>query len=831
MKTSSTIYITLFLCLLLFPSTLKSQDSIQYRKLYLHTDREQYFLGDTIWYKAYYLDGQSNKFIPGLITMYVDVIDDQGTSVIDQVPAIDNGAAAGAMDIPMDLDPGNYMIRAYTDFQKLIGEDAFFYKQVEISKLESFVEDTKQPEQILVEEIYLDFMPEGGMLLEGQMNTLALKATDEHGKGVPVEGEILDSKGNLVTSFKSSYKGMGSFSFTPKKGESYTARTAAYPDFHHRFTDIVKEGIKIEFEEDVRDELHFRVLTNASSFIGRTFYFAISHHGDVIFYKKFIPKKDIFPITVNKDALPAGINKMVLLDEQLIPISERLFFSSNFQINEIKIKADKQSYKTRSRVRLKLSDGPGTDNQSWSNLSMAVVDEFASNKEAPSINILSWLLIDSELRGHIESPIDCFSNDPGTASTSKLDLLMMTQGWSRYIWNDPREYLASKSKEKEGFCLSGEVNKVVGKKPVTDGTVELKVYSNDFMHTDEVKLDEEGKFVFEAVNFMDSVSVFIQARNKNERLAFKVSLDPVFHNFSMVSAEHLPKYESAVPKQAELYQKQYDNLQALKEYTLKTGGFYIEEVTIVDYKREKDDGHFRIYPKPSNSTEITNRDLTYTSVIDYIQGRFSGVTVTSNKNIIIRGRSRLGTGTSMNEQFTANSTEGNDPGPGRQEEHASALLLLDGLPVSKDVFLSIPMSDIDKVEILKNISETAIFGVRGGGGVVSVFTKRGGAPDYTDKYIPGTIAEKLAGYSSSREFYTPKYTDENIGSERPDHRIVQYWDPDIFTEKGKATVNFFSSDDITRYKVYVEGITNEGKICQGTAVIVVDQKNERLNRK
>jgi hypothetical protein len=71
----------LIIFLSLFPTYLHSQDSIQYRKLYLHTDKKQYFLGDTIWYKAYYLDGQSNQFVPGLMTMYVDVINETGNIV------------------------------------------------------------------------------------------------------------------------------------------------------------------------------------------------------------------------------------------------------------------------------------------------------------------------------------------------------------------------------------------------------------------------------------------------------------------------------------------------------------------------------------------------------------------------------------------------------------------------------------------------------------------------------------------------------------------------------------------------------------------------------
>jgi len=165
----SIILFLLCLCLFLSPFPLLSQDSIQYRKLYLHTDREHYFLGDTLWYKGYYLDGQSNNFIPGIISMYADLIDEQGKSVADQVVALDNGASTGAILIPVELEPGIYMLRAFTDFQKQIGEEAFFYKQLKISKLESFVESTEEAEQKLPEKIYLDFLPEGGMLLEGHM--------------------------------------------------------------------------------------------------------------------------------------------------------------------------------------------------------------------------------------------------------------------------------------------------------------------------------------------------------------------------------------------------------------------------------------------------------------------------------------------------------------------------------------------------------------------------------------------------------------------------------------------------------------------------------------
>jgi len=153
---------------------------------------------------------------------------------------------------------------------------------------------------------------------------------------------------------------------------------------------------------------------------------------------------------------------------------------------------------------------------------------------------------------------------------------------------------------------------------------------------------------------------------------------------------------------------------------------------------------------------------------------------------------------------------------------SAPLFLIDGAEVPEDIIMSIPMSDIDLVEVLKNPGELGIFGVRGGSGVISVFTKSW-EERHINPYSPGTISERIAGYSSCREFYSPKYTPENISSEKPDHRITLYWNPNVITEHGKASVSFFTSDDLSYYKVFVEGVTDNGRICLGTAEFTVDK--------
>lgn len=263
---------------------LENSDPPLYPKIYLHTDREVYFPGDSIWFKAYYLDGQTQKLFPGDYSLYTDLLDEHGRSIQTQVLLMEDGQSAGKIEIPDTILPGNYLIRAFTDIQRSIGEDAFFHKTLKVTSVESRMEQATPQDEGQPPDIDVAFLPEGGFMLAGQINCVAVKAVDTIGVGIPLHGEIIDGKGEVVTLFNTSYKGMGSFQFSPMIEESYQVRIKGYPDFEYTFDEIVKEGIKIEFSGESTDNLLLNVTTNSESFLGKSFYFAILHRGRVLFH-------------------------------------------------------------------------------------------------------------------------------------------------------------------------------------------------------------------------------------------------------------------------------------------------------------------------------------------------------------------------------------------------------------------------------------------------------------------------------------------------------------------------------------------------------------------
>jgi hypothetical protein len=79
------------------------------------------------------------------------------------------------------------------------------------------------------------------------------------------------------------------------------------------------------------------------------------------------------------------------------------------------------------------------------------------------------------------------------------------------------------------------------------------------------------------------------------------------------------------------------------------------------------------------------------------------------------------------------------------------------------------------------------------------------------------LSKKITGYSSYRKFYNPKYLPENNLAELPDFRTTLYWEPQAILKGENVAFTFFTSDQTGKYQVVVEGISESGRICIGTA--------------
>ncbi|WP_176759757.1 SusC/RagA family TonB-linked outer membrane protein [Segatella bryantii] len=199
-------------------------------------------------------------------------------------------------------------------------------------------------------------------------------------------------------------------------------------------------------------------------------------------------------------------------------------------------------------------------------------------------------------------------------------------------------------------------------------------------------------------------------------------------------------------------------------FTLKEDNETLNEVVVVGYgTMKKSDLTGSI---SSVGTEKLNAKGA-TSIIENLQGATPGVNITQNS-------SRAGGGFDI--EIRGKSTLGSNKTP---------LYVVDGIITDNIDFLN--PQDIERIDILKDASSTAIYGSRATNGVVIVTTK--GAQSEGAKNLKPTISYE--GYYGITK--TTRMPDFMSGSEFAQYRMLRY--ENAMTEKGGTTLGTYGAQN------------------------------------
>ncbi|QGY43566.1 hypothetical protein GM418_07800 [Maribellus comscasis] len=793
---------------------IKEPNTIRFQKLYLHTDREFYFSGDSLWFAAYLVEGQSHIPVPESCNLYIDLIGEDGDIIKNEMFVIQNGLGRGWLSLSNSTElEGNYLLRAYTDYLKNFGDDAFFTKTIRVSTVKNSFElsssqrsidknwalDTlnqisagESPEN----KIDVSFLPEAGFLLAGESNCVTFVAADKSGKKIPVSGTLFDEKNKPVLTFQSIYKGAGKFYFYPKTGDTYFAQIG---ENHFELPEVKESGAKLKLVN--QGKLQIQLVVQGKDTGRGQWTLVAMNRGRGLFYMEINRRKINSILKIDTKKLRGGINRLVLLDDKLNPVSERLVFI-NDDINHLHVRLNDKQLSTREMVQINIQDTVGSD---ISFLSMAVVDENYLNATGVSQNMASYLLLDSELKGHIEAPADYFISDDSLDSQTKLDLLMTTNGWSNYIWNDlDKDSVEIKFEPQLGFNFEGQVKRAIGNKTLPEGDVTMMLFKSD--STKQIidqPLDENGNFKFSNIFFTDSASVFVQARNKRNKNSVQFEMELPKITLLPIDIQRLKVLQDFTGIPLSLYRQRYLNDLRLKEFYPDRDTRLIDEIDVTARKPE---------PKIKTGTPQKNKgayQLTWEmtagsiDIVQYLTTRVPGV----YSSLIWNEEKK------KNDVFIKLS-------PG--EASGIANFFIDGYRyIEYDEVRSYNISDIKTIEIISPPMSYA-FGARAMWGAINLTFKTGDERTL-DRPLLGGMVEKIKGLASVKEFYSPQYTPENINSETPDFRNTLYWNPSLILGNGPAEVLFFTCDNVSRYKVLVEGVSENGQICLGSADFTVDR--------
>jgi len=387
---------------------------------------------------------QFNKEALGLTELELRVMDGKKVLFRDRVQTDVDGLLDVNFNIPKNADPENISI---------VAGDAGTLGSHKIT----IPIPVNRPENT-----DLQFMPEGGNLVAGILSKVGFKAIGEDGKGVEVTGEVYSSSGSSnsgsssssleVAAFSSVHKGMGSFELLPKAGENYTARvifsdgtTKNYPlpavkssGTVLRITNTEKSDsieVSISISPDPLSATATPFPATATSSPPATYYLIGQSRG-VICYGAIVrfSGSNTNKIKIAKELFPSGIARFTLSSTDRQPLNERIIYIDHQDNLNIMIKPDKASYKTRDSIALAIQVTDKNGDPVQGSFSLAVTDDSQIRTDSLSNNILTSLLLTSDLKGTIEDPRHYFQ---GTDQTWRdLDLLLLTQGWIGYDWKD-----------------------------------------------------------------------------------------------------------------------------------------------------------------------------------------------------------------------------------------------------------------------------------------------------------------------------------------------------------------------------------------------------------
>ena len=845
-----------------FPSLISDRFSKQWlgipqEKVYLQTDKPYYSAGEELWFKGYLVNAATLEPTAYSKFVYVELINKLDSVFYRVKIKKDSLGFAGHIKLKPEVPSGYYSLRAYTYWMQNAPEAFFFSKNILIGNgiddrvtskitygtpvnglipvtltfsdaslnpiagkkvgivqnwssaakkkltlmtnkdgqlnwqlsvdasdntkkiLEISLEAEKYKNTFFLPEFSKDFdvqfFPESGVLLNNNLQSIAFKAIGKDGISVEVTGKVFTDKNEEIAEISTLHKGMGKFSIQTQPNESYYVLVKIANGIEKRFelpkTETAAVALHLVYN---RGKVLYEVV-NQTEIPNKSLYLLLHSRGKVYVMQ---PLRSLEG-QITESLLPPGIVSFSVVDSLGHFFCERLSFIRNNSFPTITMESNKTTYGKREPVELGLNIKSAFGKPVNGNFSISITDSRTVKLDSLADNIQSYLLLSSDIKGYVEDPAAYFA-DTKISTREKADVLMMTQGWKRFntadivkgVFKQPTFYM------EEGQALSGKVLNLFNKPSKKSDIIMISPYKNTIR---TAKTDSLGRYLIDGIEFPDSTSFILKAKKPKSITDVEIVPD----------ADDFPKPGVFIPVPWNTNTTaQEDYFKQSKEKYYYEGGMRAVNLSEVTVKATKKAESQNEYYSGMADNEITSEQLEKFPGMSIINLLYTipGIQVSGDK-ISIRG-------SSDNPMFLVDNVEMQD--------------------IEEISYMT--TSDIDKIEVFKGAS-AAIFGSRGGNGVIAITLKTGvtlktSTPISLSHIVP-------LGYQKPAQFYVPKYeVDSVLNSSQPDLRTTIYWNPKLVADdNGIVHVKFYTADKANNYSVVLEGITNSGEICRFSGLL------------
>ena len=813
-------------------------------KVYLHTDREVYCVGDTIWFKAYLENAAQVSEFPACNYAYVELISSLVEKNVNLSKYIEqdavrvrvkvkrrDGVLDGWIKVPDNLNTGTAVLRAYSYWMLNREPEYMFYKDLEIRNpmKDDFVdlmvkEEVKEKDKYAEmgvrnpfektreekKKIDVQFLPESGRWILGQRTVFGIRAVDVSGLGTRVNGDVFADEAQ-IGHFETDDHGLGVLELrlsAPVKelyaqvyeGDAFLAR------FNLPAPSAQAAVIRIRPNED---SVEATIADSGLNLPDSTFVI-VHDQNDIYLRIPFSERTRLLKIPYV--LLTPGINNLALADKDGTVYAERAFFV--FPEDQTpRLLTDKEAYGPRERVSCRI-DLPQGD---WS---VSVSDDGYAPGSGKGYNLVSWWYLGSELPTFVEDAPAYFDSDkPLSERIAAIDKVMLTHGWHYYelpkilsgetlMPSFGKEYTQSLSGVVKGTLRTARKSIVSFVAPSIGFSAMGQLDTSGFFALNGLDFPEGTQFLVGAVSLGGSTRRFTPFLNDD--------IYAVFHTY--------PAYLDKAS-----YSKEYKN-DMLKNY-YNAGGDIVYSLHPSFVTVSRPANAVNISPLPDYEFKPgqfrSEQDLAPYSGLDlltYIITTCPPLRFGEQMPMAISlgGGGTADTETSSTEDMAQTEapssqyrtivcrTQKISSEMGISSGWAEILVFVNGMRSSCAEIDGLTVSDISAFAYIKD-SDAARFNTSADDmlsprSVVMIKTKL-----YAHDVATNVSTGKPLGWQQPKYFYNPRYEDPRSRKEPEPVRATLYWNPNLIVEADQETrFDFYTSDHKADATIVIEGFTKEG---------------------
>ncbi|MDR5589460.1 hypothetical protein [Christiangramia sp. SM2212] len=738
------------------------------KSLFLHLSKTKFLPGEDLWFSSYAFNHKTLRPVSGDQKIHIQILNRNGNILESKTYLSSLGHAEGMIELSdKKFRSGEYLLVAYTD-----SKINYFSQAIEILGPTQKNINTKELDYDL------QLLPEGGHLVEDILNSVAVKLIDSKGQGIYFsEAYLVDENQDTLTNFSSNKFGLAKFPIIPKKDVEYSVVIPnKVQKYSAKLPEIERNGITLS-ANSLQGQIIFSAKTNQitnENIRNNKYFLGVEDRGEIKFYEFHFPENQLqVNIAIEKDSLIPGTHRATLFDENLKPIAERIVFNNR---------------DFRSNINLEITDNSGDSLQVKISLKDKTAALFSiSTLPASTIaygnqqNIFYTAFIKPYVNGLVEQPAYYFDTEMNERERLyDLDLLFLSQGWSKYDWENTFESNAPIASSNIGYSIEGRIQSDF------DDSNKILIKSTDSGLFEVLDIQKNGSFKMDSLFVLKDSEISIGLLNKRNNVTKPVLFAKILPRESNLSIETTGAdwfYDDTEFSASDAgdFRNFTRNTTQLDTLTINVKKKRVEEVDLDPFMKRT----------PMTDVKIVDDNMrsSFALVLDYIRSR--GFTVRSSISGVMVCKRATGLGGCTPARIYLDGMElGDDSGR------------LSNLMTENISAISINNSGIGLLQPSQG---------NGGGGVIRIQTRKNYETE--NKYNEETTFKLKAknGFSLAKEYYNPKYG-SYTSSLFENYGIID-WQPLVYFSKDKSDETFKILNTTTKMiSFYVEGITGDGKL-------------------